>query len=88
MPSTFIFGCLKLKMRFLEIPFPKSIVYSDLALDKLRQRYESFFSIKNAETLTMKVADVHAPCVLQFSKLLGTMFIRKRKLFVEKKFQE
>ena len=25
MPSTFIFGCLTLKMGFCEIPFPKSI---------------------------------------------------------------
>ena len=43
MPSTFIFGGLKLKVRFYEIPFPKSIVYSDVVLDKLRQRYKSFF---------------------------------------------
>ena len=34
MPSTFIFGCLELKRRTCEIPFPKSIVYSDVVLDK------------------------------------------------------
>ena len=37
------FGCLELKWRSCEIPFPKSIVYSDVVLDKLGQGYESFF---------------------------------------------
>ena len=35
MPSTFIFGYLKLKIRFCEIPFSKSRVYSNEVLDKL-----------------------------------------------------
>ena len=47
MPSTLIFGCLKLKMRFCEIPFARSIVYSDIGLDKLWQSYKSFFPSKN-----------------------------------------
>ena len=50
MPSKSIFDCIKLKMRFCEIPFPKSIVYSDVVLDKQQQRYESFFPSINAET--------------------------------------
>ena len=37
MLSTFIFGCLKLKMRFCGTPLPKSIVYGDVVLDKQRQ---------------------------------------------------
>ena len=43
------FCCLKLKMRFGEIPSPKSIVNGDLVLDKLRQRYKSFFRNKYAK---------------------------------------
>ena len=50
MPSTFIFDCLKSKMRFREIPFPKSIVYSDVNLDKLRQRFKSFIPSINTES--------------------------------------
>ena len=51
MPSTFIFGCLKLKMRFNEIPFPKSIVYCDEVLDKQEKgRYGSFIPNNNAES--------------------------------------
>ena len=49
MPSTFIFGCLELNRRSCENPFPKSIVYSDVELDKLPQTYMSFFPRKNAE---------------------------------------
>ena len=33
MPSTFIFGCLDIKRRSCEIPFPKGIVYSDAVFD-------------------------------------------------------
>ena len=47
MPSTFIFGCLELKRRSCKIPFPKSIVYSDLVLDKLGQSCMSFLPRKN-----------------------------------------
>ena len=50
MPSTFIFGCLKLKMRFCEIAFPKSIVNGDVLLDKLRQSYKFSFPDKYAES--------------------------------------
>ena len=44
MPSTLIFGCLELKGRSFEIPFPKSLVYSDEMLGKLGESFESFFS--------------------------------------------
>ena len=36
MQYRFIFGCLELKKRSCEIPFPKNIVYSDVVLDKLK----------------------------------------------------
>ena len=39
----------KIEMKFCEIPFPKSIVYSDVVLDKLWQWYKSLFPSKNAE---------------------------------------
>ena len=68
MPSALIFGCLKLKMRFCEIPFPKSIIYSDVVLDKLRQTDESFIPISAAESRTLKVADVLCPWVMKFSR--------------------
>ena len=48
MPSTFIFGSLKLKMRFCELLFPKSVVYSDVVLYKLEQRCQSIYPRKNA----------------------------------------
>ena len=34
MPSTFIFGSLKLKRRSCEIPLPKNVVCSDVVLEK------------------------------------------------------
>ena len=40
----------KILERFCEIPLLKSIVYSDVMLDKLRQKYKSFFPSKNAES--------------------------------------
>ena len=67
MPSTFIFGCLKLKLSFCAIPFPKSIVNGDVLLDKLRQRYKLFFSSKYAESKTLKVA----PWVFRYSRPLN-----------------
>ena len=60
MPSTFIFGCLELEKRFCEISFPKNVVYSDVVLDKLGQSNKSFFPSKNAESVTLKVADEHS----------------------------
>ena len=61
MPSIFIFGRLELKKRSCEIPFLKSIVYSDVVLDKLGLMYTSkiFFLAKNLESQTMTVADGH-----------------------------
>ena len=50
MPSTFIFGCLKLKLSFCGIPFPKSIVNGDVVLDKLHKKYKSFAPCKYAES--------------------------------------
>ena len=50
MPSMFFSGCLELKKKSCEIPFPRSIVYNDVELEKLGQSYESFFSSKNAES--------------------------------------
>ena len=67
MPSMFIFGCPELKKRFCEIPFPKSIVYSDAVLDNLRQRYKSIFPSKYSESQTLKSADELCPWVLKFS---------------------
>ena len=57
MPSTFIFGGLESKKRSWEIPFPKSTVCSDVMLDKVGLSYKSFFPSKNADSLTLKVAD-------------------------------
>ena len=37
MPPTFFFGCQQLKRKSCEIPFPKSVVYSDVLLEKLVQ---------------------------------------------------
>ena len=48
MPSTFIFGCPKLEMRFYEIPFPKCTAYTEVVLDILRRRYNRFFPSINA----------------------------------------
>ena len=71
MPSTFIFVCLKLKNRSCEFPFPKSIVYSDVVVDKLGQRYKSLLPRKNPENKTLKVADGHSQWhVLKFSRPL------------------
>ena len=67
MPSTFIFGCLKLKMRFCETPFPKSIVYSNLVLGKLRRAFPS----KYAEGYALKVADGLSLWALKFSRILN-----------------
>ena len=50
MPSTFIFDCLKLIMRFCEFPFPESIIYRVVMLGKLGQSYKSFFPSKIAES--------------------------------------
>ena len=50
MPSKFIFDRLKIKKRFCDIPFPKTLVYSDVVLDKLGQSYKAFFLSKNAES--------------------------------------
>ena len=47
MPSTFIFGCLELKRRSCEIPFSKTIVYSDALLEKLGEIYKSIFPSRN-----------------------------------------
>ena len=49
MASTFIFGWLELKMTFCEIPFPKSIVYSAVVMDKLPQNNKSFFPTINVK---------------------------------------
>ena len=54
MPSTFIFGCPKLKLSFCGIPFLKSIVNGDVVLDKLRERYKSFIPSKDVESYTLK----------------------------------
>ena len=51
MPSTFIFCWLELKWRSCDIPFPKSIVYSDVLLDKLGQVDLVFLSQQNREKL-------------------------------------
>ena len=48
MPFTLIFGCLELKKRSCQLPFPKSIVCSDVVLDNQGQNYKSFFPGKNA----------------------------------------
>ena len=50
MPSTLIFDCLEFKRRSCEIPFPKSIVYSVVVLDKLGQSQKIIFSSENAES--------------------------------------
>ena len=50
MPFMFIFGCLELKRRFCEIPFPKSIVYTDVVLDKRGKNYKFLFLSKNAKS--------------------------------------
>ena len=77
MPCTFIFVCLKSKLSFCGIPFPKSIVNGGVVLEKLRQRYKSFFPSKNAENLRVKVADGRSPCVLRFSRPLDNLEICK-----------
>ena len=61
MLSTFYFDCLKLKMRFCGMPFPKSIVYSDVVVGKLLQRYKVFFPGINAGRYTLKVGDGQSP---------------------------
>ena len=48
MPSKFMFCCLELN-RSREIPFQKSIVYRNVLLDNLGQRYKFFLPRKNAE---------------------------------------
>ena len=91
MPSTFVFGCLKLKRRFCEIPFRKSIVYSDVVLDKLRERYKSRLPSINAESCALRIADGFSPWVLKFSRLLSfsePMQRRNWMFFVGKKLQE
>ena len=60
MPFTVIFGCLELKKRASKIQFPKSIIYSDVVLDKLGQSYKSFVLSKNGESSTHKVSDAHS----------------------------
>ena len=81
MPSTFLLGCLGLKMIFCVIPFPKNIVYSDVVLDKLRQRYKSSFPSKNEENWTLKVTDGHS-CwqVLKNSRLLNYSKLCKKEI--------
>ena len=54
---TFIFGWLELQRRYCEIPFPKTIVYTGVELDKQGRSYKSFFLGENAESWTLKVAD-------------------------------
>ena len=71
MLSTFFFGCLELKRRFSEIPFPKSIVLSDLVLDKLRHRYKSFSRSLDEDNSTVNVADGLSPGVLKISGRLN-----------------
>ena len=80
MPSTFIFGCLKLKLNFCGIPFPKSIVNGDVVVDKLRRRYKSFFPIKYAESWTLKVADERSLWVLRFSRPLNHLELCKLQI--------
>ena len=58
-------------MRFCKIPFPKSITYSGVVLDKLRQRYKSFFPRKNPEKYILNVDDGHSSWVLKFSRPLN-----------------
>ena len=60
MPSTFIFGCLKIKLGLCEIPFPKGMFYSYVVLDKLQQRYQVVFPSQNPENYTLKIADGHS----------------------------
>ena len=55
MQSTFILACLELKRRSCYIPFPKSIVYSDVVLEKVGQSNKSLFPRKNAESQTLKI---------------------------------
>ena len=76
MPSTFIFGCLKLKTRFCEIPFPKSIIYSDVVLSKLGHSYESSFPSQNSESWTPKCADGHFHCWQSFPKFSRPLITR------------
>ena len=87
MPSSFIFDCLQLKLSFCGISFPKSIVNGDLVLDKLRQRYKSFFPSQYSESLT-KICCGAFPLgieVLKTFELLASMYITNWKLFVETK---
>ena len=92
MPSTFIFGCLKVKIRFHKIPFPKTKVYSDVVLDNLRQKYKSFFfPSKNTKTKTLKVAHRHSPYVWKFSRPLNFSELCKKEIgrcLSEQKFKE
>ena len=80
MPSSFIFGCLKLKLSFCGIPLPKSIVNGDIVLDKLRQRYKSFFPSKYVESSTVKIADGQSPWVLRFSRPLNYLELCKLQI--------
>ena len=80
MPSTFIFGCLKLKLSFCGIPFLKSIVNGDVVLDKLRESYKSFNPSKYAESCTLKVADGGSPWVLGFSRPLNYLELCKLQI--------
>ena len=77
MPSTFIFGSLNLKMRICEMSFPKSIVYSDAVLYKLRLGYKSFFPGIYAESLSLKIAEGLSLWVLKFSRLWNYSELRK-----------
>ena len=91
MQSKFIFGCLEVKRRACEIPFAKSIVYSDVELDKRGQSYESFFCSKNAENLSLEIADGHSHW--QILNVLRTLITRnyenkKLKIGCRKKLQE
>ena len=91
MPSMFIFRCLKLKRRSCKIPFPKSIVYNDVLLEKLGQSCKSFFPSKNAERETLKDAEEHS-CrqVLKFSRPLNYSKLSRSEIesCLSKKFQE